>query len=214
MSGSGRLWRLLLLLQLLLLVVVAPTHALVPLLEKVQKDLAALTRRVTARHILVSNEEVARALKRKIRQDCLDKEEYIVDVFEKAAQKYSQDETTNGRGGLLGNLVAQGYCRSPELDAACFRLLLGQLEGPLPTEFGYHLVLITERTNCPKLDGDQTKLIQTSSKDVFGTLVPSKQVGKVDFGALVIDQIVFWFLTLLAGGIVAELAEQLASPIL
>ena len=34
--------------------------------KKVQKDFAALTRRVTARHILVSNEEIALALKRRV----------------------------------------------------------------------------------------------------------------------------------------------------
>lgn len=182
--------------------------------NKVQKDLAALTRRVTARHILVANEEIALALKRKIRDECADKELYVVDVFEQAAQKYSQDETTNQRGGLLGELVPQGYCRSPQLDQYCFQVPLGSLEGPLESEYGYHLVLVTERTNCPKLDGSQTKLIQTASGDVFGTLVASQQVGQVNISELLVNQAGFWFLTLLAGGIVAELAEKLATPIL
>ena len=58
-------------------------------LQKVQKDFAALTRRVTAHHILVSDEEIALALKRKIRNECIDKNDWIVDVFEEAAKKYS-----------------------------------------------------------------------------------------------------------------------------
>ena len=86
--------------------------------KKIQKDYAALTRRVTARHILVNNEEVALALKRKIRDECSEKSLWVVDVFEEAAKKYSQDDTTNFRGGLLGNLVPQGYCKSPKLDKA------------------------------------------------------------------------------------------------
>lgn len=183
-------------------------------LQKVQKDFAALTRRVTAHHILVSDEEIALALKRKIRNECIDKNDWIVDVFEEAAKKYSRDDTTNFRGGLLGTLVAQGYCRSRILDKACFEVKLGELEGPLKSEFGYHLLLVTERTNCPKLDGSNTKLIQLSSDDPFGSLRPSKQNGKVNVSDMIINQIGFWFLVFLAGGIVAELAEKIASPIL
>jgi len=181
--------------------------------DKLQNDLAALTRRVTARHILVANEEVAMALKRKIHDESIEKNEFVVDVFEQAAHKYSQDDTTNQRGGLLGTLVPQGYCRSSILDQACFQVPLGSLEGPLKSEYGYHLVLVTERTNCPKLDGEFTKLVQLSSKYVFGTRVPSQQVGKVNFGELVVNQASFWFFTLVAGGLVAELAEKLATPI-
>jgi peptidyl-prolyl cis-trans isomerase C len=178
-------------------------------LDKIQKDFAALTRRVTAHHILVANEEVALALKRKIRDECVDNERWIVDVFEQAARKYSQDETTNERGGLLGNLVPQGYCRSQILDRACFEVGLGTMEGPLKSEFGYHLVLVTERTNCPKLDGKNTKLMQSSSKDVFGTLVRSTQVGQVKMSEFVVNQLGFWFLVFLAGGLVAELAAKI-----
>ena len=64
----------------------------------------ALTRRVTARHILVPDEEVARALKQKIRDRCIDKELFVVDVFEEAAKKYSRDDTTSFRGGLIGEI--------------------------------------------------------------------------------------------------------------
>ena len=177
--------------------------------KKVQKDFAALTRRVTARHILVNNEEVALALKRKIRDECSEKSLWVVDVFEEAAKKYSQDDTTNFRGGLLGNLVAQGFCQSRILDRACFEVALGELEVPLKSEFGYHIVLVTERTNCPKLDGTNTKLVQTTSDDVFGTLVPSNQEGRVELSKIVVDQVGFWFLVFLAGGVVAELAQKL-----
>jgi peptidyl-prolyl cis-trans isomerase C len=178
-------------------------------LNKVQNDFAALTRRVTAHHILVSNEEVALALKQRIRDESVNNERWIVDVFEQAARKYSRDETTSQRGGLLGNLVPQGYCRSQILDRACFEVGLGTIEGPVKSEFGYHLLLVTERTNCPKIDGTNTKLMQLSSKDVFGTVVPSAQVGKVKMSEVVVNQVGFWVLVFLAGGLVAELAEKI-----
>lgn len=123
-------------------------------LQRIQRDYQALTRRVTARHILLpSSDELCLILKQKIRNS----DQYIVDAFEEAAKRYSQDETTNFRGGLLGELVPQGYCRSAKLDQACFEVRLGIVEGPIETEFGTHLLLVTERTNCPKLDGMQTK---------------------------------------------------------
>ncbi|KAL3942794.1 MAG: hypothetical protein SGBAC_003070 [Bacillariaceae sp.] len=180
--------------------------------QKIQKDFQALTRRVTARHILVSNEEVALALKRKIREQTIAKEAFVATVFEEAAKKYSQDETTSFRGGLLGELVPQGYCRSEELEEACFQVPLGLLEGPIQTDYGYHILLVTERTNCPKLDGSQTKLVQKDSKDIFGTLEASEQVGKVT-PQFLLYQALFWILVIFAGGLAAELAEKVGTMI-
>ena len=179
--------------------------------DKIQNDLAALTRRVTAHHILVSNAEVALALKRKIRDASVEQERFVVDVFRDAAQKYSQDDTTNRRGGLLGELVPQGYCRSKILDRACFQVELGQLEGPIESEFGHHLLLVTERTNCPKLDGTKTKLMQLRGDDVFGTLVPSKQVGSPDVASFALQQFGYWIFVFFAGGILAEVIARLVS---
>lgn len=181
--------------------------------QKIQQDLAALTRRVTARHVVVANEEIALALKRKIRKECMEKQYYVVDALDQAAKKYSQDETTNYRGGLIGELVPQGYCQSRILDQACFQVPLGSLEGPIQSEVGYHLLLVTERTNCPKLDGTKTKLVQTSPSDIFGTLVSTQQqAGAINIGEMMMNLLVYWVLTFLAAGVVAELAERIATP--
>ena len=180
-------------------------------LDKVQKDLNALTRRVTTRHILLPpNDEVALALKQKIRTQSKENDRFVVDVFEEAAKKYSQDDTTNYRGGLLGELVPQGFCRSVELDRACFEVRLGVIEGPIETDYGYHLLLVSERTNCPKLDGRNTKLVR-GNKSGLGTLVESEQVGKVNIAKFAVDQVTFWLVACVAGGIVAELAAQVGT---
>jgi len=179
--------------------------------RKVEKDFLALTRRVTCRHILVPNEQVARVLKRKIRDECVEKEIWVIDAFEEAAKKYSRDESTNFRGGLIGELVPQGHCRSSELDSLQFSVSLGVLVGPVETEYGYHLMLVSERTNCPKLDGENTLIMQTRGDDVFGTLYEGKQVGKVNLPNFVMDQVQFWTLTVVAGGAVAELSQNLVS---
>ncbi|GAX24533.1 hypothetical protein FisN_18Lh086 [Fistulifera solaris] len=173
-------------------------------LQRIQRDYLALTRRVTARHILLppNSDELCLILKQKIRNS----DQYIVDAFEEAAQRYSRDETTNVRGGLIGELVPQGYCRSAQLDKACFEVRLGVVEGPIHTEFGTHLLLVSERTNCPKLDGTNTKLIRNSENNE-STLIPSTQVGNADL-SFVTGQIAFWFYAFLAGGILAEVVSR------
>ena len=178
--------------------------------KKIEDDFGALTRRVTAHHILLPSEEPVQALRQKIRDECISQERFIVDVFEDAATKYSRDPTTKEQGGLLGVLVPQGYCRSPQLDRSCFEVPLGQMS-VIETDFGWHLLLVSERTNCPKLDGSRTKLIQTRGDDVFGTLssTSGKQAGSVDVADILIKQVGFWMACFVAGGILAELAEKL-----
>ena len=80
--------------------------------------------------------DVALALKQGIRnkvsppKDSARKPTYVVDAFEAAAKKYSRGGETAANGGLLGELVPQGYCRAGELDEACFRAPLGDVCGP------------------------------------------------------------------------------------
>jgi hypothetical protein len=186
------------------------THAFVDdAFRKVQKDFLSLTRRVTAHHILLPSEEVASALKGKIRSECIDKERYVLDVFEEAARKYSREDATKARGGKIGTLVPMGYCWIPELDKLCFEVPLGQVSGPHQTDYGYHLLLVSERTNCPQLDGTNSRMMQTRGDDVFGTLVPGEQVGSVDLPEILVSQVGFWIGVGFAGGVVAELAQKL-----
>lgn len=97
------------LLSVSLLLSIATTNAFVDdAFSKIRNDYLSLTRRVTARHILVQDEEIATVLKRKIRQECIDKEMFVIDAFEKAAKKYSKDDSTKYRGGLIGERVPQG----------------------------------------------------------------------------------------------------------
>lgn len=176
-------------------------------ISQIRRDYSALTRRVTARHILLpsNSHEACLALKQKIRNKA--SEAFIVDVFAQAAIKYSRDEATNARGGLIGELLPQGYCRPPKLDRECFRAPLGVVKGPLKTEYGCHLLLVTERTNCPKLDGDKTKVVQKEGSHET-VLVSSEQVGQVD-GQFLLGQLGFWIVAFFAGGIVAEVVASL-----
>lgn len=199
------------------------------LIDVVTRDFQALTRRVTAHHILLpKSRDVALALKQRIRNEVsppsapLSAREddavrrrpiYVVDAFSAAAQKYSRDEGTGSNGGLLGTLLPQGYCRAPELDRACFEVPLGEICGPIESEYGYHLLLVVERTNCQAIDGEYTKIIRgedgTSTKFAVGEV----DNGQEEFTQLALQQLGFWMGVSLAGGIVAEVAAKAADVI-
>jgi len=203
--------------------------------DKIQRDFNALTRRVTAYHILLPNTatptkvvidssgvessslqlyDIALTLKQKIRNKASD-QMYIVDAFNEAARRYSIDKETAVRGGLLGTLVPQGYCRAPELDQACFEVPLGEVSGPIVSEYGYHLLLVEERTNCPKLDGKYTRISRGSSNEngmesTDVVMSGSQEEDGNRVGAVVVQQIVFWTFASFAGGIVAEIAARVS----
>jgi len=54
---------------------------------------------------------------------------------------------------LLGEMIPQGYIISKALDRACFTATLGEVEGPVESEYGWHLVLVPARINCKKDNG-------------------------------------------------------------
>ena len=204
------------------LLVIARTHFLAfasfqnPI-DIVTRDFNALTRKVTAHHILLPpSMDVALALKQRIRNKVSNDSEamYIVDAFSSAAMKYSRDEETAINGGLLGTLVPQGYCRAKELDKACFEVPLGEICGPIESEYGYHLVLVVERTNCKRIDGQYTKIsrspVDGTSKVFMGD---NDKEGSEQMVKLAIQQLGFWIGVSFAGGVVAEMAAKASNVI-
>ena len=86
-----------------------------------------------ARHILVPTEEACLELKQQI-EDGAD--------FADVARQHSTCPS-GGRGGDLGEF-GRGQM-VPEFDQVVFGEEVGKVHGPIKTQFGYHLVEITER---------------------------------------------------------------------
>lgn len=84
---------------------------------------------VTASHILVDDEETATALLAKIKAGDIS--------FEDAARENSSCPSKEN-GGSLGTF-GRGQM-VPEFDTACFEMEVGELRGPVKTQFGYHLI--------------------------------------------------------------------------
>ena len=88
----------------------------------------------SARHILVSDEAVCNALKAKINAGEI--------TFEEAAKENSTCPS-GANGGALGTF-GQGQM-VPEFDKVVFNDEVGVVHGPVQTQFGYHLLEITDR---------------------------------------------------------------------
>ncbi len=90
--------------------------------------------KATAKHILVDSEEKANVIKEEIEGG---------KSFEDAAKEYSTCPSKE-RGGDLG-AFGKGQM-VPEFEEAAFGAELGQLVGPVQTQFGYHLIVVDEIT--------------------------------------------------------------------
>lgn len=90
--------------------------------------------RARAKHILVDTEEQCNELKERIEAG---------DDFAELAMEFSTCPSGQ-RGGDLGEFGQGQMVR--EFDEVIFSQELGKVHGPVKTQFGYHLIEITERS--------------------------------------------------------------------
>jgi peptidyl-prolyl cis-trans isomerase C len=89
----------------------------------------------TARHILVDTEEQCQNLKTEIEGGA---------DFAALASTHSKCPS-GSKGGDLGSFGPGQMVK--EFDAVVFNEAVGQVHGPVKTQFGYHLLEVTERTD-------------------------------------------------------------------
>ncbi len=88
----------------------------------------------TARHILVDSEEKCNELKDQIANGA---------DFADVAKEHSNCPS-GGNGGDLGQFGPGMMV--PEFDKVVFSAEIGSVEGPVKTQFGYHLLEVTSRS--------------------------------------------------------------------
>ena len=90
--------------------------------------------RASARHILVSSEQEALDLVTKLEGGA---------EFESLAKQHSSCQS--GRdGGALGTFGPGQMVK--EFDAVVFSAPVGEVQGPVKTQFGYHVIEVTSRS--------------------------------------------------------------------
>lgn len=88
----------------------------------------------TARHILVDSEQKCNELKQQIEEGT---------DFADVAKAHSSCPSGSS-GGDLGSFGPGAMV--PEFDTVCFNSEVGVVHGPVKTQFGYHLLEVTERS--------------------------------------------------------------------
>lgn len=112
--------------------------------------------KVEVRHILTETEDEA--------DDAIERIESGED-FAEVAQDLSQDPGSAENGGELGE-VAQGTT-VPAFDEAAFDAEVGELVGPVETEFGFHVLEVTDQVPPADLDdveGEIREQLQAQSQ--------------------------------------------------
>ncbi|WP_445492535.1 peptidylprolyl isomerase [Niallia sp. 03133] len=89
---------------------------------------------IKASHILVADEKTAKEVKEKLVKG---------EDFASLANKYSIDTGTKANGGDLGYFVKGKMV--PEFDAAAFSLKINQISNPIKTQYGYHIIKVTDK---------------------------------------------------------------------
>ena len=91
--------------------------------------------RASARHILVSTQE-----------ECEDLKTHIEGGADFAAVAQEHSQCPSGKDG--GNLGEFGPGQMvPEFDQVVFSAEVGTIQGPVQTQFGFHLLEVTNRTD-------------------------------------------------------------------
>jgi len=134
--------------------------------EEAMQDLLAVAgkfkeitaERLRLRHILIKLKEGATAEEKKAAQEkalALRKDLDGGLDFDEAAQKNSDDQESARRGGDLGYVV-KGMLPA-EVEAAAFKLQVGENSQPLESKFGWHILRLEEKRAAQKLRYEAVK---------------------------------------------------------
>lgn len=97
---------------------------------------------IRASHILLKTEGKDETVVKTAAEDLLKQVKAGTD-FAQLATKYSEDEGTKGKGGDL-DLFGRGRM-VPEFDTAAFALETGQISDLVKTQYGFHIIKVTEK---------------------------------------------------------------------
>lgn len=80
--------------------------------------------------------------------------------FEELVEEYSSDPGSKEKGGDLGYFERRMMVK--EFDEVAFNMEVGEISEPVKTNFGYHIIMVTDRMDTQPYDEEYTKL-----KDMF-----------------------------------------------
>lgn len=98
---------------------------------------------IKARHILVEDEATAKEVKSKLDAG---------EDFATVANEYSTDTAANQQGGDLGTISRDDPNMDEDFKAAAFKLKKDEISGPVKTQFGWHIIQVTDKPEKKKFE--------------------------------------------------------------
>ncbi|MFN3396237.1 MAG: peptidylprolyl isomerase [Thermodesulfovibrionales bacterium] len=121
---------------------------------------------IRASHILVKTEEEAKSIFNDVKKGA---------DFAKLAQSKSIDSGSAKNGGDLG-YFSRGQM-VPEFESVAFKLKVGEISKPVRTQYGYHIIKVTEKKEGKPIEFDKIKdlviqkLTAEKQKEVFDSYI-------------------------------------------
>jgi foldase protein PrsA len=110
------------------------------------KDLYATQEQVKASHILVADESTAKEVSEKMEAG---------QSFAELAKEYSTDPASAESGGDLGYF--ERGVMAEEFEEVAFSLNIDSVSNPVQTEFGYHIIKVTDKTEAKEATFEESK---------------------------------------------------------
>jgi parvulin-like peptidyl-prolyl isomerase len=130
------------------------------------KEKFAPVNQIRASHILVKTEEEAKKISERLKKG---------EDFTQLAKKYSIDTVSAKNGGDLG-FFSRGQM-APEFEAAASRLKPGEISDPIKTQFGYHIIKVTDKKMGQVVEFEKVKnlisqnLVAEKQKEFFDSYI-------------------------------------------
>ncbi len=125
------------------------------IIDQVTQTVPARAEHVRARHIQLSTEAEAQQVITQLQAGA---------DFGALARAYSQDRFTREEGGDLG-YFSRGILTAPEVEAVAFALEPGQISTSIPSQLGYHIIQVVERTPEMDISPDNMRLLQDAARE-------------------------------------------------
>lgn len=134
--------------------------------EELKKYYNEYKPKVRASHILVDDEKTAKEIKAKLEKG---------EDFAKLAKQYSKDTGSAQNGGDLGWFGPGKMVE--EFEKAAYTLNVGEISNPVKTQFGYHIIKVTDKEKKKSFDEMREEIEYEVKKSKLDT---SKVQSKLD----------------------------------
>lgn len=130
---------------------------------------------IRASHILVETEDQAKDIEKRLKAG---------EDFAKLATELSKDPGSGKQGGDLGFFTKDRMV--PEFSAAAFALTIGQVSEPVKSQFGYHVIKLTEKREKPVPTFDEVKdqieqfMFRRSQQETIQNLRTAAKIERLD----------------------------------